>query len=208
MSALQPLVGKVTFESEGAEGGPYHSRKLHVPSLTSGLTIGRGFDMKTKSAFKVSQDLISAGVTQKDAALLSKAAGLSGATAKAFIVTHKLDKFEITQQVQVKLFNISYKEEEAETKRLCTKADVEAKYGKCNWMTLDSAIKQILVDLKFRGDYTGGTRKFLQKHVVANDTKEFLKAISDRTNWLQLRVPQDRFQRRITFFKANTVIKP
>ncbi|MCP4321688.1 MAG: hypothetical protein GY787_07520 [Alteromonadales bacterium] len=208
MSALQPLVGKVTFESEGAEGGPYHSRTLHVPSLTSGLTIGRGFDMKTKSALKIKQDLISAGVDQKNAVLLSKATGLSGASAKAFILTHKLDKFEITQQAQVKLFNISYKEEEAETKRLCTKPDVVTKYGKCNWMTLDAAIKQILVDLKFRGDYTGGTRKFLQKHVVANDTKEFLKAISDRTNWMQQRVPQDRFQRRIIFFKANAVNKP
>ncbi|MFK5949485.1 MAG: hypothetical protein QM500_12035 [Methylococcales bacterium] len=141
MSALQPLVGKVTFESEGAEGGPYHSRKLHVPSLTSGLTIGRGYDMKTKSALKINQDLISAGLAKNDVALLSKASGLFGATAKAFIVTHKLRAFEITQQAQVKLFSISYKEEEAETIRLCTKLDVEAKYGKCNWMTLNSTIK-------------------------------------------------------------------
>ena len=208
MSALQPVIGKVTFESEGAEGGPFHSRILHVPSPTSGLTIGRGYDMKMKGAVKISRDLMAAGITQKDAAQLSKAAGLSGAAAKAFIIAHKLEKYEITQQQQVKLFDISYKEEEAETKRLCVKADVEAKYGKCNWLTLDSAIKQILVDLKFRGDYTGGTRKFLQKHVVANDTREFLKALSDRSNWLLLRVPQDRFQRRVSFFRANAVIKP
>lgn len=208
MAALQPLTGKVTFESEGAEGGSYHSRTLHVPSLTSGLTIGRGYDMKLKSPAKISKDLVSAGVAQKEAALLAKASGKSGPLAKSFISTNKLDKFEITQQVQVKLFDISYKEEEAETRRLCTKADVEAKYGKCNWATLGSAIKQILVDLKFRGDYTGSTRKFLQKHVVANDSKEFLKALSDRSNWMLLRVPQDRFQRRVNFFKANAVIKP
>ena len=208
MAALQPLIGTLTFESEGAEGGAYHSRTLHVPGSTSGLTIGRGYDMKSKNAVKINRDLISAGLPQKEAILLSKAAGLSGSTAKAFIVTNKLDKFEITQQVQVKLFEISYKEEESEAKRLCTKADVVAKYGQCNWLTLDPAIKQILVDLKFRGDYTGSVRKFLQKHVVANDTKQFLKALTDRTNWLQLRVPQDRFQRRVTFFKANAVIKP
>lgn len=208
MSALQPLLGKVTFESEGAEGGPFHSRILHVPGATSGLTIGRGYDMKMKGAGKIKNDLLMAGIPQKDAALLAKAAGLAGPAAKAFITTHMLEKYEITQQQQVKLFEISYKEEEAETRRLCTKPDVEAKYGKCNWVRLDSAIRQILVDLKFRGDYTGGTRRFLQKHVVSNDTKEFLKALSDRSNWLLLRVPQDRFQRRVNFFKTNAVIKP
>jgi len=208
MSALQPLVGIVTFESEGAEGGPYHSRTLHVPSAISGLTIGRGYDMKTKAAIKISKELVSAGITQKDATLLAKAAGLSGQMAKNFIKTHQLEKFEITQQQQVKLFQISYKEEEGETKRLCMKPDVVAKYGSCNWQALSPAIIQILVDLKFRGDYTGSTRSFLQKHVSANDTKEFLKELSDKSNWLMQRVPADRFQRRVNFFKANAIIKP
>lgn len=208
MSALQPLIGKVTFESEGAEKGPYHSRILHVPSPTSGLTLGRGYDMKMKNKFKINQDLIKAGLKVADAQKLSDASGLSGSTAKAFIKTQKLENFEITQQQQVNLFNISYKEEEAETKRLCTKVDVISKYGKCDWAKLDSAIKQILVDLKFRGDYTGSTRKFLQKHVVANDTKGFLKVLSDRSKWISQRVPSDRFQRRITFFRANSIIKP
>ena len=29
---VAPLYGVVTWRSEGAEGSPYHSRKLHVPS--------------------------------------------------------------------------------------------------------------------------------------------------------------------------------
>jgi len=208
MSALQPIRGKVTFESEGAEKGPYHSRTLHVPTLTSGLTIGRGYDMKMKSTFKINKELIASGLKPTDAKQLSLSAGLSGNTAKAFIKTHKLENFEITQQQQVNLFNISYKEEESETKRLCTKSDVIAKYGKCDWSKLDSAIKEILVDLKFRGDYTGITRKFIQKSVVNNDTKGFLKVLSDRSKWISQRVPGDRFQRRINFFKANARIKP
>lgn len=208
MSALQPSVGKVTFESEGAEQGAYHSRIFHVPSTTSGLTIGRGYDMKMKNSFKVQQDLIKSGVKLVDAKLLSKASGLYGTSAKSFIVSNKLEKYEITQQQQVNLFNISYAEEEAEAKRLCTKADVVAKYGKCDWGKLDSAIKEILVDLKFRGDYTGSTRKFIQQYVVNNDTKGFLKILSDKTKWARQRVPSDRFQRRITFFENNAVIKP
>jgi len=207
MSALQPVIGKLTFASEGAEKGPYHSRTLHVPSVSSGLTIGRGYDMKLKSTIKIKRELITAGLKIDDATKLSKAAKLFGSSAKSFISTNKLEKFEITQQAQVKLFNISYKEEEAETKRLCTKKDVEKKYGKCNWDKLNTAIKQVLVDLKFRGDYTGNTRAFIQKHVVANDTKEFLKALKDRTNWVRPLVPQDRYQRRIDFFKVNSTSK-
>ncbi len=207
MSALQPIMGKLTFASEGAEKGFYHSRVLHVPSATSGLTIGRGYDMKLKSSIKIKRELISVGLKENEASLLSKASKLSGNLAKSFITKHKLEKFEITQQAQVKLFNISYKEEEAETKRLCTKSDVEIKYGKCNWDKLAPVIKQVLIDLKFRGDYAGNTRTFLQKHVVANDSKGFLKALSLRSNWVKPFVPQDRFQRRIDFFKENNVFK-
>ncbi len=207
MSALQPLTGQVTFESEGAEQGPYHSRTLHVPSPTSGLTIGRGYDMKMKSSSKVQQDLITSGVKIADAKLLAKAASLYGSLAKSFIVTNKLEKYEITQQQQVNLFNISYAEEEAEAKRLCAKEDVVKKYGRYDWVKLDSAIKEILVDLKFRGDYTGSTRKFIQPYVVSNDTKGFLKILCDKTKWAKQRVPIDRFQRRITFFKNNAKIK-
>ena len=203
MNALQPTWGKLTFESEGAEGGPYHSRILHIPSDVSGLTIGRGYDMKLKNSEKIKKDLVAAGANLKDAEILSRAAGLSGQSAKAFITTHKLEEFEITEEAQVSLFEMTYKEEEAEAKRLCTKADVQAKYGSCNWAQLSSAIKQILVDLKFRGDYTGGTRRFLQKHVVANDAKGFLFELNKRSNWASLRVPSDRFKRRVSFFRAD-----
>jgi len=40
-----PAKGKVTWNSEGREGGKYHSRKLLVPNNSSGLTLGRGYDM-------------------------------------------------------------------------------------------------------------------------------------------------------------------
>jgi len=210
MSALQPKIGKMTFEAEGTEGGPFHSRKLHVPSMTSGLTIGRGYDMKTKSPAKIIQDLTAAGIDRKDATTLSKASGLSGQSANNFITKNKLEKYEISQQQQVKLFEITYKEEEAETKRLCTKPDVTQKFGTCNWNTLDPAMKQVLVDLKFRGDYSAKIRDILQSHVVANDTKGFLKDLSDQSKWAaaRQRVPNGRFQSRVNFLKTNTVIKP
>ena len=36
--ATTPSEGLVTWDSEGAEGGPYHSRILQVPTDESGLT--------------------------------------------------------------------------------------------------------------------------------------------------------------------------
>jgi len=196
-----PKEGKVTFDSEGTEGGYFHSRKLHVPTASSGLTLGRGYDMRFKSSLKIKNDLIKANITKNEAELLSQASGLFGQRAKDFIKKNKLEKFEITSNAQLKLFEITYKDEELETKRLCTKTDVEGKYGKCDWENLNLAIKEILVDLKFRGDYHSKAREKIQKIVSENNFEDFLKKISDKSIWKN--VPQDRFDRRVKYFKEN-----
>lgn len=126
-NALAPDRGHVTFDSEGAEGGKYHSRVLHVPGGSSGLTIGRGYDMKSKLAGTIVTDLIAAGVPAEDAEKLKGAAGLSGDEAKKYIVDNKLEKFEITELAQKNLFAITYKFEAGEAKRVCQKDDVTEK---------------------------------------------------------------------------------
>jgi len=198
---LAPTVGKVTWDSEGGEGGRYHSRRLHVPSTSSGLTLGRGYDFRRKTVKKATEDLTAAGCKKID--LLKKAVGLFGTTAKQFIVDNDLLDYEISSDEQVKLFNISYKDEEAAVKRICTKKDVEKLYGECDWDKLDSTIKQVAVDLKFRGDYTGSTRKFVQKPIADNDFDAFKKVLVDESNWSK--VPKDRFRRRKEFInKASS----
>ena len=92
--------GQLTYDAEGNEGGPFHSRVLSVPSDSSGLTIGRGYDMKEKTSSGIEANLADAGVDQADAALLAQAAGLSGAAAKAFIEDNNLGSFEISMEVQ------------------------------------------------------------------------------------------------------------
>src|SRR5687767_6789147 len=79
---LKPKRGIVTFESEGVEspGGKFHSRVLHVPGEASGVTIGRGYDMKLKSRAKIEQELAEARVPRADAKEIAKAAGLFGPT--------------------------------------------------------------------------------------------------------------------------------
>ena len=175
---VPPTYGIVTWESEGHEGGLYHSRKLHVPSAWSGLTIGRGYDMKNKSQSKVFSELTSAGVDPKLAEIIKKAAGLYGNTARQFIIDHDLLDFEITVSAQKNLFKFSYDDEVKEVKRLCALKDVVLDYGKTDWDKLNNAIKDIIVDLKFRGDYTvRKTMKFLQKSIVDNDLDTFRKEI-------------------------------
>ena len=98
-----PAAGRLTFDAEGQEGGPFHSRQFHVPTSSSGLTIGRGYDMKSRSKSEVRDDLVAAGVESAVAALISQAAGLVGSRAEEFIEENDLEDFEISPQTQLKL---------------------------------------------------------------------------------------------------------
>ncbi len=142
------MIGSLTFEAEGQEGGPYHSRHFHVPSDSSGLTIGRGYDMKNRSKREVLDDLVSAGVGEVDAAKISQAAGLSGVDADTFVEENDLEDFEISEEVQLKLFEIEYARQLRDTRRLATKADVTRAYGETEWDALDDIIRDTLVDLR------------------------------------------------------------
>ena len=75
------------FDSEGLEnpGGKYHSRVPHLPPGASGVTIGRGYDIKYRSKQSVIRDLKNAGVSESDAKRLAKGVGLTGQAAKKFI---------------------------------------------------------------------------------------------------------------------------
>lgn len=189
--------GAFTYGVEGREGGPWASRYLHMPSSESGLTIGRGYDMKTKSETKIINDLVDVGVSKENAAKIAKAAGKKGGSAAAVIGQQSLGDFSITPEQQNKLFKKSYDEETKEVIRICTKKDVVATYGATDWDKLDPAIKDILVDLKFRGDYSPAVRKDLQKKIVDNDLQGFRDAVAAIK-----KVPQDRMDGRLAYLDA------
>ena len=195
---IRPTRGRVTFDSEGTEGGRYHSRVLHVPGTTSGLTIGRGYDMGSKSAGQIATDLIRAGVEVEKARTIAGAANLRGAAAKKFIDDHHLETFEITPQAQKTLFESSYEAEAASAKAVCERAST--RYGTCNWEALHPAIKELVVDLKYRGDYTPRSRELIQQHIVANDLAGLSRVLTDRSKWST--VPPDRFARRAAAARA------
>jgi hypothetical protein len=197
--AETPDTGLVTWSSEGQEGGRFHSRRLHVPTAGSGLTLGRGYDMKCRSVATVIQDLTAAGVTLADATRIAGGAGLSGEDARRFIADAELEDFEIGRAEQRRLFDIAYAAELREVRRICEKKDVASRYGACTWDRLHEAIVELLVDLKFRGDYTPSSRARLQRLVAKNDLEGFARAIALRSAWPG--VPNDRFQRRVAFIQ-------
>ena len=61
-----------------------------------------------------------------------------------------------------------------------------------------------MIDLRFRGDYTPRARRFLQRHVAANDLAAVAAALARRENWPG--VPADRFERRRRF--ASEALAP
>lgn len=204
--------GQLTFDAEGLEapGTLSHSRVLHVPSDASGLTIGRGYDMKLKTPTQIIEDLTAIDISPEYAKVISNAGTynkditLSGDAAKSFIRNNNLTKFEITPKQQYQLFIKTYPWYMEEAKRLATKDDVNEKYkeyGLTDWTKLDPTIKELLVDLLYRGDNSPEMREIFQKYVIKNDLKGFRDAIVlvGRAN----NVPSDRQKRRLEYLDAE-----
>jgi hypothetical protein len=196
--------GQFTFDAEGSEAT--HSRCPSHPTPDSGVTVGRGYDMKKKSSGKIYTDMISAGLSQTTAYVYSMAAGLTGAEADAFVNANAASLGEITPAQQKALFLISYDEAENDVMRICKKPSTVAAYGPVDWEQLDLRIKDILVDLRFRGDYNHRSRLIIQSIVSANDLDRFRDAMAKRSNWPDvLREAPERFALRVDYLNASIV---
>lgn len=199
--ALGPLEvarGQLTFDAEGTDTpGRYFSRVLHVPTASSGLTLGRGFDLRDRDPAAARAALIACGIAPDIATRIASGAGLRGEAARAVIAAQNLADFEITHAQQKALFENTYAAMLRDVERICTKRDVEERYGRTDLARLDGRIRDVLVDLRYRGDYTGATRPRVQPPVVANDVPALRTVMADEAWWRgQMGVPADRFRRR------------
>lgn len=208
--------GQLTFDAEGQECpdkarkcNKYHSRKPHVPDNISGVTIGRGYDLKRRTPEKIKRDLMATGLTPEDAEVYAKAGckmistgscepQFTGDKARKFISDNQDKLREITPEQQRKLFEITYSEMEEDIKRISN--NEKDKYGAVDFETLNPKIKDVLVDLRFRGDYTPDSRKLIQKPVANNDFQAFKEAMGNEY-WVNKStpVPSDRFKRRLIY---------
>lgn len=192
-----PKEGMLTFTSEGQEGGLYQTRYPHVPDKNSGLTIGRGYDLKTKSKTEILKDFVHAGISLKDAQTFTEAQGLQGKRAKKYIEDNELENFSLTPIQQLRLFEISLAKETRDVKRIVS----YERMGKIDLNKVHPVIKDVLVDLKYRGDLTQEVQELLQKHIADNNLEEFAKIIQKKDNWGK--VPQDRFDKRSKYMKEQ-----
>lgn len=181
--AFEITWGRLTWDAEGEEGGSWHSRIPHVPSPNSGLTIGRGYDLGRRSYSVIAHELIVSGVDSPTVQLLVPAAGLIGAAAQDYCELLRQQEIEITPEAQLRLFFLVYPQYVDLVRRISAKADVVELYGETNWAETHQAIKDVIVDLAFRGDYTPRTRKFVQWPMAANSVDELYAQIGDSGRW-------------------------
>ena len=193
--------GQLTFDAEGQEvRGLFFSRKPHVPSNSSGVTLGRGYDMKMKTRAKIIGDLTNAGIDGTLAERFAGAVGLQGRSAKQYLHDQGLDAIEITPAQQKPLFLTTYEEHAADVKRICATNTVVGTYGRTAWDQLHPAIQDVVVDLRYRGDYTPNTRQRVQPLMVASDLSGMARVIGDKAYWQNsIGVPRDRFERRADY---------
>lgn len=196
--------GQLTFDAEGQEArGAYFSRKAHWPGGASGVTIGRGYDMRERTRESVASELGAAGVPRADAELLAQGATLTGDEAARFIARVEVKAIQISPMAQKKLFSAVYGQYAADVKRISNKPDAVAKYGNVDWENLNPAIKDVAVDLRYRGDYTPATRREVQELIANNDLQGLYDVLSDEAKMTgEWRVPRDRFERRRDYLAA------
>jgi hypothetical protein len=157
----QDFPGRYTFDAEGQEGGRYMSRIPHQPTLTSGVTIGRGYDMKERTPSEVVRDLTNAGVPMGVAQQLSAGAGKTGQVARAETNTLRDSGIEISPEAQRNLFDTTYQANLNDVNRILNKPDVQSTYGNINPSTLPQGVQEFLTDLRYRGDFTSASRQSL-----------------------------------------------
>lgn len=174
-----PDKGKITFDTEGSSdaSSPYYSRKLHWPGSASGVTIGRGYDLKERKQKEAVAHLTLAGISESVAERIAKGCKLSGKSAQSFVRANK--DVEITAEQEINLFKQVYDEKQTYA------ASCLKRWSNTDWGSLSLPMQDIIVDLFYRGDLTQAKWQKLKmaKIVEANNLTGLMNLLRDRGNW-------------------------
>lgn len=171
------------------------------------MTIGRGYDLGQQAS--ANADLVQIGVTDPFKSWLVGSQGLSGAGAQSRFnsASEDIRNSTITRKQQYDIFMISYQRLEDDVKRICQKPDTIRVYHsnpqatpEQAWSDIPEKIKEILVDLRYRGDYTPRARSLIQRYAYSGDLNSFGNVLSTRSNWQN--VPEERFNQRVSFYES------
>lgn len=151
------------------------SRVLYHPPGTSGVTLGRGFDMKMRSAGMIFSILRQAKLPEYKAVLCSKASGLSGRNADDFVRIFGPLVGEITHLQQINLFLIVYKEYKTTAERIYKHFSSRID-GSVSWEHLDTRIRDVFIDTLYQGNPTAREFVIAAAH---NNRSEVIKYIQN-----------------------------
>ena len=79
--------GQFTFDAEGNDDPDsiFFSRIPHVPTSTSGITLGRGYDLKDREQADVLKHLRSIGIPETTAKTFSEGVDMEGQKARDYL---------------------------------------------------------------------------------------------------------------------------
>jgi hypothetical protein len=204
---LKVPYGQLTFDVEGndIEDGThplyrYFSRVAHWLGGVSGVTIGRGYDLGQRPT--PAADLRAAGIQEPLLSWLMGAEGLKGEAARIYLNSAPANvcKQRITRK-QHDLFLPVYTYMKERVVEISSKKDTREVYGVLCWEETNWKIRDVVVDLIYRGDYTGATRRIIQKPFVDNYYLNFSRGVYNYNNWPG--VPVDRFNRRVSYLRGR-----
>ncbi|UTM59085.1 pesticin C-terminus-like muramidase [Photobacterium sp. CCB-ST2H9] len=222
--------GQLTFDSEGNDtpGDVFFTRVPHVPNNNgvvidnSGITLGKGFDIGSRTEAEVKNILDTVqleckNISKKLYDWLVGGAGKTKQPAYNYYLTldSKVPKSEqvITRKFQNKLFSTIYSDYESDAERITTKKSVRDAYingNDLNWGDLSQAVREVIVDLIYVGHYTGlsdlrGNSREKIIPAIYNDLTEgksgsgshFYEVMDDSNFWeIDFGVANDRFTAR------------
>ncbi|MBW3695986.1 LysM peptidoglycan-binding domain-containing protein [Vibrio sp. T187] len=204
--------GKFTFDSEGDDNplSPYFSRQAHVPNNSgvvvgrSGITIGRGLDMgnpptgatgQSPSALNLKELFQKSGLMPELSNWLLNVEGIQKEAALESLNNSGLDNktLTLTRKQQHLMFNQVYAYMEDKTRILLTKPDVREKFGVVDWDNLSLNVRNVLVDLTYRGDNSPSTREVFVPALVNYNAQTFKAVMSNVKAWRRYDIPRGRF---------------
>lgn len=172
------------------EGSGAATKYVHWPETdASGVTLGQGYDIGSRSEQQVIDELVAAGMDKTQATKISKGAGKKGSAAGDWVKANKTDVGEIPVAVQNVLLSQMLEEytQKAKTQATNTKADAnganaaarEKKDGVAagtyvltatQWNNLHPAMVEFLTDLIYQGGFYAYDRVAkINKELVEHD---------------------------------------
>lgn len=151
--------GQITYDAEGNDvpTSPSFSRHIHWPGTApSGVTLGRGYDMGSRSESEIYNHMIAAGLDTVQATKISKAHGLKSTSAQNFVTNNRADIGVITLEQQIALFDLIYPGYVERTINIYNDKTTGLP-DRLPWESLSQIVKDILVDFVYQG-FTGSER--------------------------------------------------